>query len=461
MHSSYYGEDCDYTRKGGVVFTEIMLPDHAPPAYTDRETLWNAVEKIEKHPKAQLAYSFDIALQNELTEQENKELTQKFCRENFRDHGMIVDLAIHDPDKDGGIQNPHFHVLCPMRPLKDNGEWDAKQHRVYTLDEGGNRIRDADGNYIFTSENTTDWDDPDTLRRWREAWAKLVNAKFAEKGLACRIDHRTLEEQGIEALPTIHEGPTVRAMEAKGVPTEIGSYNRMIKSLNSFTKKLKAAISKLYGMIAALKAQPQQPAFVTALGAYYQVRNEYATQNFGYGANKAKVGNLKKLSAELNYLTEHGISTIEELEQYSDKASDQNSALATAIRTKTDRIQELNDLLRHAGNYKKYKPLLDELNAIRFKGKREKFQTEHENELTMFYMAKRILKDKVPDGKLKTTAWQTEADELLASCENDKTQQKTAYNEMKKLSEIVFHVREGQRKLDADHSASKRQEHEL
>ena len=462
MHSSYYGEDCDYTRKGGVVFTEIMLPAHAPPDYADRETLWNAVEKIEKHPKAQLAYSFDIALQNELTEQENKELAQQFCRENFRDHGMIVDLAIHDPDKDGGIQNPHFHVLCPMRPLTKNGEWDAKQHRVYMLDEDGNRIRDEAGNYVFTSENTTDWDDPDTLRRWREAWAKLVNTKFEEKGLACRIDHRTLEEQGIEALPTIHEGPAVRAMEAEGIPTEIGSYNRMIKSLNSFTRKLKAAIAKLYGIIAELKAQPpKQPTFVAALGAYYQVRNEYATQNFGYGANKAKVGNLKRLSAELNYLTEHGIFTINELEQYSDAASTKNSTLATAIRSKTGRMKELSELLRHAENYKKYKPLVDELNAIHFKGKREKFQTEHENELTQFFMAKRILKDKVPDGKLKTTTWQAEADELLASCENDKKQQKTAYDEMKKLSEIVFHVREGQRKLDADHSIGKRYEHEL
>lgn len=461
LHSSYYGEDCDYTRKGGVKFTEILLPAHAPPDYADRETLWNAVEKIEKHPKAQLAYSFDIALQNELTEEENKELAQQFCRENFRDHGMIVDLAIHDPDKDGGIQNPHFHVLCPMRPLTDNGEWDAKQHRVYTLDEGGNRIRDADGNYIFTSENTTDWDDPDTLRRWREAWAKLVNAKFAEKGLDRCIDHRTLEEQGIDALPTIHEGHTVRAMEAKGIPTEIGGYNRMIKSLNSFTKKLKAAIAKLCEKIAELKAQPQQPTFVTALGAYYQVRNEYATQNFGGGATKAKVGNLKKLSAELNYLTERGISTVAELEQYSDKASAQNSALATAIRAKTSRIQELNDLLRHAGNYKKYKPLLDELNAIRFKGKREKFQAEHDNELTQFYMAKRILKDKFPTGSFKTADWRTEIDSLVSSCENDKQQQKTAYDEMKKLTEIVFHVREGQRKLTADRSVNRRHAHEL
>ena len=67
LHSVYYGEDSDYTRKGGVICSEILLPSHAPPSYSDRETLWNAVEKVERGKKAQLAYSFDIALQNELS----------------------------------------------------------------------------------------------------------------------------------------------------------------------------------------------------------------------------------------------------------------------------------------------------------------------------------------------------------------------------------------------------------
>ena len=62
LHSEYYGEDSDYTRKGGVICSEILLPSHAPPEYADRETLWNAVEKAERGKKAQLAYSFDIAL---------------------------------------------------------------------------------------------------------------------------------------------------------------------------------------------------------------------------------------------------------------------------------------------------------------------------------------------------------------------------------------------------------------
>ena len=113
-----------------MVCSEILLPPHAQPAYADRQTLWNAVEQVEKNGKAQLAYSFDIALQNELSLDENIALARQFLLEQFVSRGMIVDYAVHQPDKEsGGISNPHFHVLCPIRPLKANGEWDAKQHR--------------------------------------------------------------------------------------------------------------------------------------------------------------------------------------------------------------------------------------------------------------------------------------------------------------------------------------------
>ena len=80
LYSDYYGEYSDYTRKGGVICSEIILPPHAPPEYQDRATLWNMVEQVEKHPKAQLAYSFDIALQNELSMEENIGLAREFVR---------------------------------------------------------------------------------------------------------------------------------------------------------------------------------------------------------------------------------------------------------------------------------------------------------------------------------------------------------------------------------------------
>ena len=130
LHSEYYGEDSDYTRKGGVICSEILLPPHAPPEYADRETLWNAVEKAERGKKAQLAYSFDIALQNEFSMQENIDLARQFLLNNFVRRGMVVDFAVHQPDKeDSGISNPHFHVMCPIRPIEPDGRWGNKQRR--------------------------------------------------------------------------------------------------------------------------------------------------------------------------------------------------------------------------------------------------------------------------------------------------------------------------------------------
>jgi plasmid mobilization system relaxase len=120
--------------------------------------------------------------------------------------------------------------FAPIRPIEQNGKWGLKQRRVYELDEDGNRIRDADGKFVFNAVPTTDWGSPETLEHWRQTWAELCNAKFAEKGIDVRIDHRSYERQGVELLPTVHEGATVRAMEKKGIRTEKGEFNRWIRA---------------------------------------------------------------------------------------------------------------------------------------------------------------------------------------------------------------------------------------
>ena len=223
LYSEYYGEYSDYTRKGGVICSDILLPSHAPKEYADRQTLWNAVEKAERGKTAQLAYSFEISLQNEFSLEENIALARKFLLEQFVSRGMTVDVSFHEKEhEDGGTPNPHFHFLCPIRPIEQDGTWGLKQRRVYALDEDGNRIRDQNGEFVFNAVPTTDWGSPETLEHWRQTWAEMCNAKFAEKGLTVRIDHRSYERQGVELLPTVHEGATVRAMEKKGIRTEKG-----------------------------------------------------------------------------------------------------------------------------------------------------------------------------------------------------------------------------------------------
>ena len=310
LYSEYYGEYSDYTRKGGVICSDILLPSHAPPEYADRQTLWNAVEKAERGKNAQLAYSFDIALQNEFSLEENIALARQFLLENFVSRGMVVDFAVHQPDReDGGIPNPHFHVLCPIRPIEQNGKWGLKQRRVYELDEDGNRIRDADGNFVFNAVPTTDWGSPETLEYWRQTWAELCNAKFAEKGLDVRIDHRSYERQGVELLPTVHEGATVRAMEKKGIRTEKGEFNRWIKATNAVIRDIKKKIALLFDWIAEAKAElakPQAPDLVSLLNAYYTQRRA------GAYSQKGKVSNLKEMNETFNYLRANGIYSLED-----------------------------------------------------------------------------------------------------------------------------------------------------
>src|SRR5574344_946992 len=344
LHSEYYGEDSDYTRKGGVICSDILLPSHAPPEYADRQPLWNAVEKSERGKNAQLAYSFDIALQNEFSLDENIALARQFLLDNFVSRGMTVDFAVHQPDKeDGGIANPHFHVLCPIRPLKEDGAWDAKQHREYVLDVDGNRVKDEAGNDIFNAVPTTDWGRPETLEAWRTAWADLCNAKFAEKGLDCRIDHRSFACQGVEQIPTQHEGPTVRAMEAKGIRTDKGNLNRWIRKTNAMLREAKQKIAALIGWMKDVKAElakPQTPTLNDLLALHCANRNK------GAYSNKAKNANLQRYAEAFSFLQSKNLYTVDDLETTLHAMQDKIDTLKKSASAKQARIKELDGLLR-------------------------------------------------------------------------------------------------------------------
>ena len=386
LYSQYYGEVSDYTRKAGVACSEILLPAHAPPEYADRQTLWNAVEEAERHPKAQLAYSFDIALQNEFSMEENIALARQFLLEHFVSRGMAVDYAVHQPDKEGDVPNLHFHVMCPIRPIEESGRWGAKQRREYVLDENGNRIKDDVGHDRFNAVPTTDWGSPETLEEWRKAWADLCNAKFAEKGLPCRIDHRSYVRQGVEQLPTVHEGPAVRQMEARGVPTDKGSFNRFVKATNAMKKTTRATIQKLLRWLREIKAElskPQEPTLADFLNRYY------AGHSSGAWSQKAKIGNLKSHSEAVMFLSERGIYTLEDLEQKAKRCEEQDGWMKATMKQKQGRIKKLDDLLQLADFYRQGKPVYDKLNSTKFKKAREKFAAENEYTLHFFYLARR------------------------------------------------------------------------
>ncbi|MGN8896907.1 MobQ family relaxase [Flavonifractor sp. HCP28S3_F3] len=459
LHSEYYGEDSDYTRKGGVICSEILLPPQAPPSFSDRETLWNAVEKVERGKRAQLAYSFDIALQNEFSMQENIELARHFLLEQCVSRGMVADYAIHQPDKkDGGIQNPHFHVMCPIRPIEPDGKWGNKQRREYVLDEQGERIRDEAGNYVFNAVPTTDWGKPETLEFWREQWAQLCNTRFAEKGLDCRIDHRSYERQGVEQIPTQHEGPTVRAMEAKGIRTNKGDLNRWIRKTNAMFREAKQKIVALIDWLKEIKAElskPQPPTLVELLSAYYDNRNK------GAYSSKARIANLKRLSEAVSYLETKGLYTADDLDAALHTMQDKIDTLKKSASGKQARIKELDELLRMADYYEDGKPVADKLKTIRFEKSRQKYKAEHDDTLRLFYMAERKLKRQVVDDKLPATAWREEKARLETEYRDLQTELTPLYADVKKLWGIHYNIYEVQHEQERQNAAVRQKKQEI
>ena len=398
------------------------------------------MEKAEEHPKAQLAYSYDIALQHELSMEDNIALARRFLQEQFVSRGMICDFSVHLPDPKGGIPNPHFHVLCPIRPINPDGTWGNKQKREYTLDKNDQRVRNADGNYIWKSVSTTDWGQKETLLHWRQEWANYVNRELEKKSAPVKIDHRSYKEQGAHQLPTIHEGPTVRAMEKKGIRTEKGNLNRFIRSANALLKKMIARYKELAAWIKEAKEslnEPVSPSLSLLLMDYLKKRNA------GAYSDKAKTNNLKQVSQEIVYLEQHGLSTLDDLQAVTDQYREKLDHINQKMRASEKRQKELNELISAAKRYSSTKEVVDGMKNIHFKMKRDQYRKDHEMDFNIHYAAKRtlerLLKDN-PDKTLHLSQWKKEVEQLSAEYNADYEELKQQREESKELFRIKAQI---------------------
>lgn len=239
----------DYSRKGGVVFSEISLCENAPAEYADRETLWNAVHEIEKAKNSQLWREFEVALPQELSRAEQIDTVRDFVK-GLTEQGMCADWSLHDKE-DG---NPHAHIMATMRSITEDGKWAPKSRKVYDLDENGERIfqkvdKSGRKQYKNHKEDYNDWNKKERVEEWRAAWAACCNARLAERD---RIDHRSYERQGIEQEPTIHEGYAARKIAAEGKPSERVLINEEIRKRNNMLKQLAEQLQKIEQQLAEL-----------------------------------------------------------------------------------------------------------------------------------------------------------------------------------------------------------------
>ena len=284
--NDYDGVQHDYTRKQGLVWQQIFLPEYAPPKWSDRSALWNAVEENEKTKDSRLAREFVVALPIEMGKAEWQNLLTDFIQDNFVADGMCADVCIHDTDG----HNPHAHIMVTVRPLAENGQWQYKTEKEYLCVRDGEemgftgaefkqaqkegwekqyqyrvgrkkeymtpsaaeaagyeRVSKTPKSTRFGRQNpiAARWNSDEQLVLWRSAWADVTNQYLERIGSEARVDHRSHADRGILEQPTIHEGVTARAMEQQGFIADRCELNRQIKADNKLLRELRSAFEKI------------------------------------------------------------------------------------------------------------------------------------------------------------------------------------------------------------------------
>ncbi len=284
--NGYDGVKHNYTRKGGLVWQKIFLPDNAPVEWADRAVLWNAVEAAETTKDSRLAREFVVALPVELNHEQQIALLKEFIQTQFVADGMCADVAIHDTDG----HNPHAHILLTVRPLDEQGNWQYKTEKEYLCIKGDEErgftaaefaqvkldgwekqypykvgrkkvymapsVAEAQGlvraskypkNTRYGRQNpiTERWNSESQLLIWRAAWAESCNRHLELAAFEACIDHRSNAERGIDEQPTVHEGIATRMIEKRGGTSVLCGLNRQIRADNALLRALKKQVQKL------------------------------------------------------------------------------------------------------------------------------------------------------------------------------------------------------------------------
>lgn len=426
IKNEYDGIVHDFTRKGGIAHTEILLPQNAPQEFSDRGTLWNSVEKIEKSKNSQLAREIEVALPKELDREKQINLVREYVKENFVKVGMCADIALHDKN-DG---NPHCHILLTMRPLNEDTTWGAKSKKEYILDENGEKVKLKNGNYKTRKINTTDWNEQGKAEEWRKAWADITNKYLEENSIQDKVDHRSYQRQGIEQIPTIHLGVSATQMEKKGIATDRGNINREIKHQNAILREISRRIKALLN-------------WIRGIGKEEKIENENTKSTLPPKENLLSIfenlirknvdnnnADLQKYIDSYQLLKEKNITSLSQLKESIVTLRDKNYKTTRALKDTEKKIDEKTQLIDQSEKYLKYKDTYKAYTKTK-KSKQEDLYNEHTAELILFESARKHLKEHLGESKtLAISKWETEVATL-------KKEKKSLYNQISEIREEV------------------------
>lgn len=413
LTNDYDGVTHDFTRKRGIIHTEILLPPHAPPEFSDRSILWNSVEKIEKAKNSQLAREVEIALPVELDKEQQIQLVREYVKKNFVSVGMCADFAIHDKS-DG---NPHAHIMLTMRPIEESGEWGAKSKKEYILDKDGQRVKLKNGTYKSRKISTVDWNEKEKAEVWRKAWAEVANSYLAKQNCPERIDHRSYERQGNDKIPTVHMGVAATQMEKRGITTERGEQNREIRRQNRLLTEMRRQISRLtvwirqmtrqereHPSINPIQSNQNQSQSLTLLEYLNKIIQESNVPQSSYG----KATDLKEYAKAVSFLQERRIETLAQFQEVVTEIKKNYRDTNGRIKRTEKQLHERKELVDQSEKYLKYRPVYVKYKQTKPR-KQDDYYNQHTAELILYQTAERYLKEHLGDNReLNLKGWKKE-----------------------------------------------------
>ena len=154
--------------------------------------------------------------------------------------------------------------------------------------------------------------------------------------------------------------------------------------------------------------------------------NIKAQESKGY-EHWAKLYNLKQASKTLNFLTEHNISTYEELEQSARKIHASFTAVSEQIKGTEKSMSDTALLMKHTAIYDELKPVYTKYQRAKNK---PAFAEKHRRELTLFEAAAKKLKGKHAPS----------LDKIRQTADGLARQKKELYGEYKKLKQQTAEI---------------------
>ena len=455
LYNNYDGMTHDFTRKGGIVHTEILLPANAPAEYADRSTLWNSVEAVEKSKNAQLAREIEIALPNELSQKECIALTHDFVQKTFVDKGMCADICIHDPQHEQ--KNIHAHIMLTMRAINEDGTWGDKQKKEYVLDKDGNKIYDKrKRTYKCHTVQTTDWNNRDKAEEWRKAWSDYLNAVIIDK-----VDHRSFKRQGKLVKPTIHMGVAATQMERNGKRTVKGDTNREIRAVNIRIEALLKRLEELDKALIKMKEVSERDSLALMLMRFHENGIMFIGQSGRTLSSMKMASKLRDLSQLIAFVQGHDINSLSELRKKNTETIETLRSHQKNVKKKQKRIKVLKELLRQYEYYRNNKPVYMEWKSITNTKKKDAFYDKHQGEIILFQAAKKVYNDILEDKKITPKAWKKELAELEEAMLNEYIEINSLDNDISMMETIAYNVERLKKYEDKQLEVQKKRTSEL